>query len=54
MKNFYCLILILCCLALLSCQNKTVQLLNKKWDCVLVDNIIPSGTKFLSAVVGVP
>lgn len=49
MKNFYCLILILCCLALLSCQNKTVQLLNKKWDCVQVDNIVPPGTKFLSA-----
>lgn len=49
MKNYYCIVLILCCQALLSCQNKTVQLLNKKWDCVQVDNIIPPGTKFLSA-----
>lgn len=49
MKNFFSLILILCCLALLSCQNKTVQLLNKKWDCVQVDNIVSPGTKFLSA-----
>ena len=32
-----------------SCRNKTVLLLTKKWDCVQVDNIVPPGTKFLSA-----
>ena len=49
MKNFLIFILFFCCLALLSCQNKTVQLLNKKWDCVQVDNIVPPGTRFQSA-----
>jgi len=32
-----------------SCRNKTVELLTKKWDCVQVENIIPPGTKLLSA-----
>ncbi len=31
-----------------SCQNKTVQLLTKKWDCVQVDNIVPPDTRFQS------
>jgi len=32
-----------------SCQNKTVQLLTKKWDCVQVENIVPPDTKFQSS-----
>lgn len=32
-----------------ACRNKTVLLLTKKWDCVQVENIIPPGTKMLSA-----
>lgn len=32
-----------------SCRNKTVLLLTKKWDCVQVENIVPPGTRFLSA-----
>lgn len=32
-----------------SCRNKTVVLLTKKWDCVQVENIVPPGTKLLSA-----
>ncbi len=32
-----------------ACRNKTVLLLTKKWDCVQVDNIIPPGTKIVSA-----
>ena len=32
-----------------SCRNKTVILLNKKWDCVQVDNIVPPNTKNLTA-----
>ncbi len=33
-----------------SCRNKTVLLLTKKWDCVQVDNMVPPGTKFMSAL----
>ena len=29
-----------------SCQNKTQQLITKKWDCVKVDNLDPVDTKF--------
>lgn len=29
-----------------SCQNKTQQLITKKWDCVKVDNLDPADTKF--------
>lgn len=29
----------LCILLLYSCQNKTQQLLTKKWDCIKVDNL---------------
>jgi hypothetical protein len=32
-----------------ACRNKTVVLLTKKWDCVLVENIVPPNTKTLSA-----
>ena len=33
-----------------SCQNKTLQLLNKKWDCVKIDNLEPLDKKgFTSA-----
>ncbi len=33
-----------------SCQNKTLQLLNKKWDCVKIDNLDPLDKKtFTSA-----
>ena len=32
----------------ISCQNKTVHLLTKKWECVQVENIIPPNTKFQS------
>ena len=32
----------------ISCQNKTVQLLTKKWECVQVENIVPPNTKFQS------
>ncbi len=34
---------------LVSCRNKTVQLLTKKWDCVQVDNIAPPNAKNLTA-----
>ncbi len=33
---------------IISCRNKTVVLLTKKWDCVQVDNIVPPDQKFLS------
>ena len=29
-----------------SCQNKTQQLIAKKWDCVKVENLDPVDTKF--------
>jgi hypothetical protein len=29
-----------------SCQNKTQQLITKKWDCIKVDNLDPVDTKF--------
>ncbi len=32
----------------ISCQNKTVLLLTKKWECVQVENIFPPNTKFQS------
>lgn len=32
-----------------ACRNKTVMLLSKKWDCVQVENIVPAGSKALSA-----
>ena len=31
-----------------SCENKTVQLLSKKWDCVKVENLNTRSTGFLS------
>jgi len=32
-----------------SCQNKSVQLLSKKWDCVHVENLVPKDMQFQSA-----
>ena len=29
-----------------SCQNKTQQLITKKWDCFKIDNLDPVDTKF--------
>ena len=46
MKQISCFIILF--LLLISCKNKTVQLLKKKWDCVQVDNIVPPNQKFLS------
>jgi hypothetical protein len=43
---FYCLLPIAFLLS--SCQNKTKQLLVKKWDCVQVENLTPTGNKFMS------
>jgi hypothetical protein len=43
---FYCLLPITFLLP--SCQNKTKQLLVKKWDCVTVENLTPAGNKFTS------
>ena len=37
MKSFLAILAML--LVLSSCQNKTLQLLNKKWDCVKIDNL---------------
>lgn len=47
MKQLSCFIFLF--LLLISCTNKTVQLLNKKWDCIQVDNIVPPNTKMLSS-----
>jgi hypothetical protein len=41
---FYCLLPIAFLLS--SCQNKTKQLLVKKWDCVQVENITPPNKGF--------
>lgn len=43
--------MLLCCQSCFfsSCKSKAVGLLSKKWDCVQVENIIPPGTKSLSA-----
>ena len=49
MKQISCLIFLFHFLLLVSCTNKTVQLLTKKWDCVQVDNIVPPNSKMLSA-----
>jgi hypothetical protein len=49
MNKLICIILVFIPLIFFSsCQNKTVQLLSKKWDCVQADNIVPPGTKFQS------
>ncbi len=48
-KTGFPLLLILLLFFFNACQNKTVQLLTKKWDCVQVENILPPGTKFQSA-----
>lgn len=44
--------LIVCCIVIAvmisSCQNKTKQLLVKKWDCVKVENLAPVNKAFLS------
>lgn len=42
-----------CCLLLtvvllFSCQNKTKQLLQKKWDCVKVENLAPVNKNLIS------
>lgn len=47
MKQISYLIFLL--LLLVSCTNKTVELLAKKWDCVQVDNIVPPNSQSLSA-----
>jgi hypothetical protein len=42
MKKNYRYIILLCgVVLLLSCQNKTKQLLAKKWDCVHIENLAP-------------
>ena len=47
MKSFLAIIVfITAALLFSSCQNKTQQLLIKKWDCVKVDNLDPVDTKF--------
>lgn len=35
--------------SLAACRNQSVILLTKKWDCVQVENIVPSGVKGLTA-----
>ncbi len=47
MKNFNNALLLLC-LVLPSCQNKTKQLLVKKWDCVKIDNLAPVSANLFS------
>ncbi len=44
MKYFFYFILLVTIIT--SCQNKTQQLITKKWDCVKVDNLDPVDTKF--------
>jgi hypothetical protein len=41
-------ILSFCCVVLFSCQNKTVNMLSKKWDYDRIENIDTVGNKFLS------
>jgi hypothetical protein len=49
MKKLIPLFLVFFVLIFSACRNKTVVLLTKKWDCVQADNIVPPGTKMLSA-----
>ena len=43
MKFFFAIAAII--FALSSCQNKTLQLLNKKWDCTKIENLDPVNSK---------
>jgi hypothetical protein len=43
--NYLCFVSLL---ILFSCQNKTQQLLQKKWDCTQVENLNLNTTKFQS------
>jgi hypothetical protein len=50
MKKLITLLLLFFVLIFLgACRNRTVVLLTKRWDCMQVDNIVPPGTKMLSA-----
>lgn len=40
--------LLLAVVLLFSCQNKTKQLLQKKWDCVRVENLAPVNKNLIS------
>lgn len=42
--KFFCLTTLII-LTLNSCHNKTLQLLNKKWDCVKIENLDPVKNK---------
>lgn len=46
-KKIPCLAIIFSAVAVTSCQNKTKQLLVKKWDCVKVENLTPVNKDFL-------
>jgi hypothetical protein len=47
-KKIGWLTIIVSAVAVTSCQNKTKQLLVKKWDCVKVENLAPVNKAFLS------
>jgi hypothetical protein len=47
-KSGFILIVVLAVFSFSSCQNKTIELLAKKWDCVKVENLNTGGTGFQS------
>lgn len=50
MKCFYPILSVfITILVFSSCQNKTQDLLNKKWDCIRVENILPQNNQPLNA-----
>ncbi len=48
MKKVLFFIILITSFAFVSCRNKTVVLLTKKWDCVQVENILPPNGKYAS------
>jgi len=47
-RTGFILIVVLAMFSFSSCQNKTIELLAKKWDCVKVENLNTGGTGFQS------
>ena len=47
-RTGFVLIVVFAMFSLSSCQNKTIELLAKKWDCVKVENLNTGNTGFRS------
>jgi hypothetical protein len=48
-SGFISIIIFFTAISFSSCKDKKIELLSKKWDCVNVENLLPSGMQFPNA-----